>query len=160
MDSRCTASPTGTEDYAFYREGGWSWCIPYIAGLYALACQVRPEITPEVFWAKVIETGDSVVIPPRRPMPSDDEIKNQVQKAVDARLATLEERTGGKDMERAMVEAYCRVTGKKVETMSEADFRAWSSAQLREMILNETKPRRLETIVNPVRFIDALERQR
>lgn len=158
MDSRCTASPTGTEDYVFYREGGWSWSIPYIAGLYALACQVRPEIRPEVFWAKAIETGDSVMVPPRRPEPSEDEMKKQVQKALDERMTVLKERAKGKDLERAMADAYSRVTGKRIEKMSEADFRAWSSAQLREMILNETKPRRLETIVNPVRLIGALKR--
>jgi hypothetical protein len=58
MDSRCTAGPNGVGDYAFYRHGGWSWAIPYIAGLYALACQVKPDITPELFWAKALETGD------------------------------------------------------------------------------------------------------
>jgi hypothetical protein len=160
MDSRCTASPTGAEDYVFYREGGWSWAVPYIAGLYALSCQVKPEITPEVFWAKAIETGDSVKIPARRPMPSEDKIKDQVQKAIDERMAILKERAKGKDREKAMAEAYNRMTGKKVEAMNEANFRAWSSGQLREMILNETKPHRLKTIVNPVRLIGALGRQR
>ena len=57
MDSRCTASPTGVEDYAFYRQGGWSWVIPYVAGLYALACQVDPAVTPESFWSRALETG-------------------------------------------------------------------------------------------------------
>lgn len=27
---RTTASQTGTDDYVFYRQGGWSWSIPYI----------------------------------------------------------------------------------------------------------------------------------
>jgi hypothetical protein len=62
MDSRCTASPTGVADYVFYREGGWSWSIPYIAGLYALACQVRPQVTPEEFWKTALATGDAVEI--------------------------------------------------------------------------------------------------
>ncbi|SCY81856.1 S8 family serine peptidase [Alkaliphilus peptidifermentans] len=62
MDSRTTASPTHTTDYVFYRNGGLSWTVPYIAGLYALACQVNPEIAPEQFWQKAIETGDSVMI--------------------------------------------------------------------------------------------------
>jgi len=62
MDSRCVASPTGTEDYVFYREGGWSWSIPYIAGLYALACQVQPSVTPPKFWAAALDTGDPLVI--------------------------------------------------------------------------------------------------
>jgi len=59
MDSRCTASPTGLDDYVFYRHGGLSWAIPYIAALYALACQVNPNITPELFWAKALETSDT-----------------------------------------------------------------------------------------------------
>lgn len=58
MDSRCTASPTGTSDYVFYRTGGMSWTAPYVAGLYALACQVNPDITPEVFWEEALNTGD------------------------------------------------------------------------------------------------------
>lgn len=60
MDARTTASPTGTGDYVFYRQGGWSWSIPYIAGLYALACQVEPELTPDLFWEKALETGDTI----------------------------------------------------------------------------------------------------
>ena len=57
MDSRCTASPGGNENYVFYRSGGWSWSVPYIAGLYALACQARPSITPEIFWKTALSTG-------------------------------------------------------------------------------------------------------
>jgi len=62
MDSRCTASPSGEEDFAFYSNGGWSWSIPYIAGLYALACQVKPDVTPEVFWTKALKTGEIIDI--------------------------------------------------------------------------------------------------
>lgn len=60
MDSRTTASPTGNEDYVFYREGGWSWAIPYIAGVYALAAQVDPAITPDRFWSLALETGRTI----------------------------------------------------------------------------------------------------
>jgi hypothetical protein len=60
MDSRCTASPTGNEDYVFYSVGGWSWSIPYIAGLYALACQVSSSMTPEIFWEAALSTGDQL----------------------------------------------------------------------------------------------------
>lgn len=60
MDSRTTASPTGNTDYVFYREGGWSWCIPYIAGAYALACQVDPNVTPDRFWQTALKTGKTV----------------------------------------------------------------------------------------------------
>jgi hypothetical protein len=62
MDSRTTASPTGTEDYVFYREGGWSWSIPYIAGMYALGSQVNPDITPEEFWDAALQTGRTIQI--------------------------------------------------------------------------------------------------
>jgi hypothetical protein len=62
MDSRCTASPTGENDYVFYPTGGWSWSIPYIAGLYALACEVKPDITPEVFWDTAMKTGETTDI--------------------------------------------------------------------------------------------------
>ena len=60
MDFRCTAAPNGTEDYAVYSSGGWSWTIPYIAGVYALACQVDPEITYYEFWEVALETGVSI----------------------------------------------------------------------------------------------------
>ena len=60
MDSRCTASPTGINDYVFYREGGWSWSIPYIAGLYVLACQVDKDMTPELFWQTALATAEPV----------------------------------------------------------------------------------------------------
>ncbi len=50
MDSRTTACPTGNSDYAFYRNGSWSWVVPWIAGLYALACEVYPKIDAEYFW--------------------------------------------------------------------------------------------------------------
>jgi hypothetical protein len=63
MDSRTTASPTGVEDYVFYREGGWSWSIPYLAGMYALAAQVNPDITPEEFWETALKTGRTIQLP-------------------------------------------------------------------------------------------------
>lgn len=62
MDSRTIASPTGFSDYVFYRQGGISWSIPYVAGTYALAAQVKPDITPEEFWATALETGRTIQI--------------------------------------------------------------------------------------------------
>ena len=62
MDSRTTAGPTGIEDYAFYRVGGWSWSIPYLAGTYALAAQVNPDITLEEFWDAALKTGKTIPI--------------------------------------------------------------------------------------------------
>jgi hypothetical protein len=57
MESRATASPTGEKDYVFYSSGGWSWSIPYLAGVYALAAQVDAGITPQRFWAAALKTG-------------------------------------------------------------------------------------------------------
>jgi subtilisin family serine protease len=60
MDSRTTAGPGGIDEYVFYREGGWSWSIPYIAGMYALAAQVKPTITPDEFWSLALMTGRTI----------------------------------------------------------------------------------------------------
>jgi len=62
MDARCTASPTGSDDYIYYTNGGLSWSVPYVAGLYALACQIRPDISPKGFWSASLATGDTVQI--------------------------------------------------------------------------------------------------
>ena len=58
--SRTTASPLGVDEYVFYRRGGWSWAIPYIAGVYALAAQADPAITPDWFWTLALETGQTI----------------------------------------------------------------------------------------------------
>ena len=60
MDSRTLASFTGADEHFFCRSGGWSWSIPYIAGVYALACQVEPKITPERFWELAMKTGRTI----------------------------------------------------------------------------------------------------
>jgi hypothetical protein len=60
MDSRTTASPIGIDEYVFYRQGGWSWSIPYIAGVYALAVQVNPKLTPDEFWQLALKTGQTI----------------------------------------------------------------------------------------------------
>jgi hypothetical protein len=57
MDCRCLASPTGANDYVFYWSSGWSWSVPWISGLYALACQVKPDVTPQQFWSAAMKTG-------------------------------------------------------------------------------------------------------
>lgn len=62
MSSRCVAGPTGVDHYAFYRVGGWSWCAPYIAGLYVLGCQVKPDLDPETFYEAALATGRPVDI--------------------------------------------------------------------------------------------------
>jgi hypothetical protein len=60
--SKTVAHPGGGEEYGFYRTGGWSSISPYLAGLYALACQVKPDVTPEGFWRAALATGDPVPI--------------------------------------------------------------------------------------------------
>jgi hypothetical protein len=62
MDARTTASPTGVQDYVFYGIGGISWSVPYLAGVYALAVQVKPEITPEEFLRLAFNTGQTIQI--------------------------------------------------------------------------------------------------
>lgn len=62
MDARTTADPSGTEDYAFYPYGGYSWVAPYLAGLYTLAIQVKPDITPVVFWDMALDTSSKLTV--------------------------------------------------------------------------------------------------
>ena len=33
------------------------WTVPWVAGMYALACQVKPDVTPEEFWKAARATG-------------------------------------------------------------------------------------------------------
>lgn len=60
MDFRGFAAPTGPEDYVSYADGGLSWTAPYVAGVYALAKQVKSEITPEEFCRLAMETSSSI----------------------------------------------------------------------------------------------------
>lgn len=62
MDRRTTATHTGPEGYAYYAGGGASWTVPYVAGLFALACQVKPDVTFEAFVQAAKETARPVSI--------------------------------------------------------------------------------------------------
>lgn len=62
MDRRTAASPAGEGEYAYFAEGGMSWTAPYVAGLYALACQVKPEVTYEEFLAAAQATARPVSV--------------------------------------------------------------------------------------------------
>ncbi len=62
MASRTFASPTGDDDYTWGGMGGQSWTAPYMAGIYAMACQVKPDITPEEFWETALQTGKTITI--------------------------------------------------------------------------------------------------
>lgn len=57
MDHRTTAAPNGIDDYVHYANGGWSWMKPFEAGVYVLAKQIKPDITPEEFFKVGLETG-------------------------------------------------------------------------------------------------------
>ena len=60
MDSRTMACARGLDKYVFFGVGGFSWVPPYLAGVYALAAQVEPEITPERFWALAVKTSRTI----------------------------------------------------------------------------------------------------
>jgi len=62
MDHRTVAAPGGNDEYAHYGSGGWSWCTPYLAGVYALACQVDPAMTPQRFCDLAATTARDVSI--------------------------------------------------------------------------------------------------
>jgi membrane protease YdiL (CAAX protease family) len=62
MESKTVAGSSGAAGYEFDRYGGWSWISPYLAGLYVLAAQVDPAITPEVFLSVGMSTGRSIEI--------------------------------------------------------------------------------------------------
>jgi len=158
MDSRTTASPMGTGEYAFYRLGGLSWAVPWAAGLYALACQVRPDVTPQLFWEKALETGDSLDLPPKEPSLTAEEVERRVRKAVDDGVVKVKNQTQGQDPEAVYAKIYGQWTKEKKDRMSEADFRVFAAEKIRPTILQDTKPRKLEKVVNPVRLIEALKR--
>lgn len=57
MGARTYAACGGAEGYEWSGEGGLSWAVPWMAGFYALCCQVEPELTPEQFIRVVNETA-------------------------------------------------------------------------------------------------------
>ncbi|MCX7030967.1 MAG: hypothetical protein NTU62_12730 [Spirochaetes bacterium] len=50
MDAHTTADPTGVSHYAYCRQGGLSWVVPYLEGVYAMGLQVRPDLGPKEFY--------------------------------------------------------------------------------------------------------------
>lgn len=156
MDSRTTASPTGADKYVFYRLGGLSWSVPWAAGLYALACQVKPDVTPELFWKTAIETGDVVPLPAKWPNPTAEEVDARVRKTLDARMAAVKDRAKGRDLKQYLGEIFSEATSQAKDGMSEADFRAWFEVRIKEAVLRETKPRELKKVINPARLLASL----
>lgn len=68
-DYRTTASNQGPSLYMYWGEGGFSWAIPYVAGLAAMAWQVFPDISLEEILDMLEKTarktldGDWVISP-------------------------------------------------------------------------------------------------
>ena len=54
---RTLASPVGKDEYVHYYHGGASWTTPWVAGMFVLARQVNPNITPEHFWEIAVKTS-------------------------------------------------------------------------------------------------------
>ena len=57
-DFRTTASNYGESDYTYWGEGGFSWAIPYLAGVYALGLQIDPDLSFDKFIELVKETEE------------------------------------------------------------------------------------------------------
>ena len=61
-DYRITACETGESSYAYYSVGGLSWAVPYLAGVAALAKQVKPDLNMADFIPLVRKTADNVSV--------------------------------------------------------------------------------------------------
>lgn len=60
VDSHTFAWYSGADSYMLSSFGGGSWLPPWLAGLYALCCQAKPDITPQEFVRVLVDTGESV----------------------------------------------------------------------------------------------------
>lgn len=72
MDNRTTADMSG-DTYVHYADGGWSWTVPYVVGMYALCVEVKPDITPEEFYQAAVETAFKINRTEDGEIPSDGE---------------------------------------------------------------------------------------
>ena len=58
MDHRTVADFKDSTSYRYEgNDGGMSWSTPWVAGMYVLAKQADPSITPEKFWQYALETS-------------------------------------------------------------------------------------------------------
>lgn len=60
MDARTYAGMSGDNTYTFSATGGFSWSVPWLAGMYALCLQVDPTLSPETFNQLALDTGDTL----------------------------------------------------------------------------------------------------
>jgi subtilisin family serine protease len=56
-DYRTMASQTGPEEYMYNGKGGMSWSVPYLAGIFALVLQIRPDLKKEQIMEIINETA-------------------------------------------------------------------------------------------------------
>jgi hypothetical protein len=155
MDARTTAAPSGASEYTFHRQGGWSWVAPYLAGLYALGCQVNPDLTPELFWETALETG-TAPDPSALPLPSREELRERMAVRFDTSVAAAKEREGEEEVKRQLESKYQVLTGGPVPQVSEAEFRELFI----ELMTDDAMARhtgREGKIVNPAALIEALQ---
>jgi len=155
MASRTTAAPTGDSDYAFHRQGGWSWVAPYLAGLYALACQVKPDITPELFWEKALETGTT---PDYDALPSvsRDSLRKQMTVRFDTSVGEVKKREGAENVKRQLEIKYQMLAGKPAPEVSDAELRDLLIELMTDDAMQRSTGRKAK-IVNPVKLIQALQ---
>jgi len=154
MDARATAAPTGPEDYAFYPQAGWSWVAPYVAGLYALACQVNPKVTPEVFWKTALATGTP---PTPGATGTRAEVRVRVARQLEAGLAEATARQGAQAAARQLRTKYERLAGRPAPKVSEAALRDLLAEKMTDDTLTRAAGGKGK-IVNPAALIEALRR--
>ena len=59
MDHRTVADYKSKDGYRYEgNDGGMSWSTPWLAGMYVLAKQVKPSVTPQEFWDTALKTSD------------------------------------------------------------------------------------------------------
>ncbi|UCC68091.1 MAG: hypothetical protein JSV79_13445 [Armatimonadota bacterium] len=154
MEARTVAAPSAASDYGFHRQGGWSWVAPYLAGLYALACQVNPDVTPELFWETALETGTTPA--PSAPRPRE-EVREQMARRFDTSIAARKQRWGEEEVARLLKVKYEEMTGQPAPQVSEAEFRElWIDAMTDDAILRAAGGE--GKIVNPFELMKALEK--
>ena len=156
MDSRTTASPVRNGDYVYYRRGGWSWVIPYLAGLYALACQVKPSVTPEEFWLKAAETGDTITVTGRRSPDPGGALAREVTRSVEKRIHDIKAGAHGRALEALFAADYRTREGEARARMSEAEFRQWLTHSGLVRRVGDGKRHRIGPTVNPARLMESL----
>ena len=156
MDARTIAAPTGAGDYAFYRQGGWSWVAPYLAGLYALACQVKPDVTPELFWEKALETGTAPDLSKLPPVSRESE-REKMALRFDASVAAAKTGQGDEEVKRQLMIRYQAMTGKPAPKVSEAEFRDLLIELMTDDAMNRYEGQE-GRIVNPAALIEALRK--